>query len=153
MYCSICCAERTQGDNFVSRQPLFCCHFWRRSPSMNLHRLHLWTAIFTMLRPQLTFSRTKGLAETVIKKTESHGCKAAELNPIAVPERCTAVFSLKSSFVLRLRGLLFWLLIFHFMAKGNCVKFDLSHYTVAVLFILESTIVALLIAQVPALQT
>ena len=41
------------------------------------------------------------------KKTESHGCKAVELNPIAVPERCTAVFSLKSSFVLRLRGLLF----------------------------------------------
>ena len=29
MYCSICCAERTQGDNFVSRQ-LFCCHFWRQ---------------------------------------------------------------------------------------------------------------------------
>ena len=39
------------------------------------------------------------------------------------------------------------------MAKGNYFKFDLSHYTVAVLFILESTIVALLIAQVPALQT
>ena len=39
------------------------------------------------------------------------------------------------------------------MAKGICFKFDLSHYTVAVLFILESTIVALLIAQVPALQT
>ena len=55
---------------------------------------------------QLTFSRTKGLAETVIKKTE-----------------------------------------------GNYFKFDLSHDTVAGLFILESTIVVLLIAQVPALQT
>ena len=39
------------------------------------------------------------------------------------------------------------------MAKGNYFKFDLSHYTVAGLFILESTIVVLLIAQVPALQT
>ena len=39
------------------------------------------------------------------------------------------------------------------MAKGNYFKFDASHEAVMVLFILESTIVALLIAQVPALQT
>ena len=32
------------------------------------------------------------------------------------------------------------------MAKGDYFKFDVSHYTVAVLFILESTIVVLLIA-------
>ena len=61
MYCPICCAERTQGDNFVSRQ-LFCCHSGDRSPSMNLHRLPLWTAIFTMLRPHVSshFLEPKG---------------------------------------------------------------------------------------------
>ena len=79
-----------------------------RSPSMNLQAAFVDSHFYHVATTcQLTFSRTKGLAENVIKRTESHGCKAVELNPIAVPERCTAVFSLKSSFVLRLRGLLF----------------------------------------------
>ena len=72
MYRSICCAERPQGDNFVSRQPLFfCCHFC--------------LPFFTMLRPHVSshFLEPKGLQRPWLKKNRIPWVQGRGTQPVS----------------------------------------------------------------------